>query len=114
MDTAPYAEKMFAFHKMTFERIHSGLELVQAQVDRMLSQMLDQVDWVLEEYKAPIKKWQGASAQQLNRATALMNDVCLGYEPLFVRPKKKGALKTPPDRKNEAVNKQKTEGKNES
>jgi hypothetical protein len=114
MDTAEYAEKMFTFQKMTIERINSGLELVQAQVDRMLNQMLDQVDWVLKEYKAPIKKWQGVSAQQLNRATALMDDVCSNYEPLFVRPKKKAAPKAIAARKNEAVNKQQMEGKNES
>jgi hypothetical protein len=114
MDTAPYAEKMFALHKMTIERFNDGLDLVQAQTDKTLDLLLDQTDWMPEVYKAPVKKWQGVSARQFYRTTAFMKGLCSSYEPLFVRPKKKAAGKTQTTRKNEPVNRQKMEGENES
>lgn len=94
MNTAPYTEEMFAFYKRTIETLNNGLDSVQTQASKALDQILSQIDWMPEEYKVPIKKWQAFSTQQLNRTTALMNDACSSYEPLFIRPKRKAAQKT--------------------
>jgi hypothetical protein len=115
METARYAEKMFAFQKMTVDMYYEGLGVVQTRADKALDQMLDQMDWMPEEYTAPVRKWQGFSARQMDCYADFMKKMYSSVEPLFVLPKKKAVSKAQAARKSETVNKpKKMEEKNES
>jgi hypothetical protein len=103
MYTALYADKMTAIQKMTLQNFNNGLNLIQAQADGILNQILGQARWVPEEYRSPLKKWQKFSTRELDLTTAFMDDVFSTYQSIFLRPKKKAATKTRAIKKNEAA-----------